>query len=164
MARQPALGQGLLIGEASRSHSDTPRAAEFLWTGDQPVAETFTWQHTTITTDIHTSAAFEPVIPRNERPQTNAFDRAATEIGIKLATFYIKQHICFISRYLAKTRPCLRLYTAGWCFVLRILVCLEVLCYMNIRCMWRPIFQNPRAQEQQFVKLWNSAVEPMVFF
>jgi hypothetical protein len=30
---------------ASRSHSDTPHSVGLLWTGDQPVAETCTWQH-----------------------------------------------------------------------------------------------------------------------
>ena len=34
--------QGLLIIEHSRSHSDTPHSVGFLWTGDRPVAETFT--------------------------------------------------------------------------------------------------------------------------
>jgi len=46
-------GQGLLIIEASRSHSDTPHSVGLLWTSDQPHAETSTWQNTTITTDRH---------------------------------------------------------------------------------------------------------------
>jgi hypothetical protein len=46
MARQPLRGQGLLIVEASRSHSDTPHSVE-------PVAETSTWLHTTLTRDRH---------------------------------------------------------------------------------------------------------------
>jgi hypothetical protein len=55
MALQPLGGLGLLIIEASRSHTlDTPHSVELLWTRDQPVAETSTWQHTTLTkTDIH---------------------------------------------------------------------------------------------------------------
>jgi hypothetical protein len=50
MARQPVVGQGLLIVEASRSHS-----VGLLWTSDQPDAETSTWQHTQHSqeTDIH---------------------------------------------------------------------------------------------------------------
>jgi len=32
----PLLGQGLLIVEASRSHSDTPHSVGILWTSDQP--------------------------------------------------------------------------------------------------------------------------------
>jgi hypothetical protein len=42
MARQPLVGQGLLIIEASRSLSDTPRFVGFLWPSDQPEAETYT--------------------------------------------------------------------------------------------------------------------------
>ena len=37
-------------GRASRSYSlDTPHSLGILWTSDQPVAETSTWQHTTLT-------------------------------------------------------------------------------------------------------------------
>jgi hypothetical protein len=32
---------------------DAPHSVESLWTSDQPVAETSTWQHTTLTTDKH---------------------------------------------------------------------------------------------------------------
>ena len=42
MTQQPIVGQGSLIVEASRSHSDTPHSVGFLWTGDQPDAETST--------------------------------------------------------------------------------------------------------------------------
>ena len=42
MAQQPLVGQGLLIIEASRSHSDTSHSVGLLWTSDQPVAETST--------------------------------------------------------------------------------------------------------------------------
>jgi hypothetical protein len=53
MAQHPLVGQGLLIIEASRSHSDTPHSVGLLWTSDQPDAETSTWQHTTLTRDRH---------------------------------------------------------------------------------------------------------------
>jgi len=39
MAQQPLVGQGLLIIEVSRSHSDTPHSVGLLWTSDQPDAE-----------------------------------------------------------------------------------------------------------------------------
>jgi len=42
MAQQALVGQGLLIIEASRSHSDTPQSVVLLWTNDQPDAETST--------------------------------------------------------------------------------------------------------------------------
>jgi hypothetical protein len=53
MARQPLGVLGNLIIEASRSHSDTPHSVGLLWTSDQPVAETSTWQHTTLKTNRH---------------------------------------------------------------------------------------------------------------
>ena len=53
LAKQPLVSQGLLIIDDSRSHPDTPQSVALLWTSDQPEAETSTWQHTTLTTDIH---------------------------------------------------------------------------------------------------------------
>jgi hypothetical protein len=45
VAQQPTEGQCLLIIEAARSHSDAPHSVVLLCTSDQPVAETFTSQH-----------------------------------------------------------------------------------------------------------------------
>ena len=42
MSQQPLVSQGLLIIEASLSHSDTPHSVGLLWTRDRPVAETST--------------------------------------------------------------------------------------------------------------------------
>jgi hypothetical protein len=53
MVRHPLMGQGLLIFEASLSHSDTPLSVGLLWTDDRSVTETSTRQHTTLTTDRH---------------------------------------------------------------------------------------------------------------
>jgi len=39
MQKQPQVGHGLLIIEASRSHSDTRHSIELLWASDQPDAE-----------------------------------------------------------------------------------------------------------------------------
>jgi len=41
-AQQPSVGQGLLIIEVSRSHSDTPHSVGLLWTSNQPEAGTST--------------------------------------------------------------------------------------------------------------------------
>jgi hypothetical protein len=41
------LGQGLLLVDVTRSHSDTPHSVVFLWNSDKSDAETSTWQHTT---------------------------------------------------------------------------------------------------------------------
>jgi hypothetical protein len=42
MGQHPLVGQGLLIFEASRSHSDTPHSLGLLWTSDQHDAYTST--------------------------------------------------------------------------------------------------------------------------
>jgi len=42
VAQQPLEGQGPLIIEASRSHSDTPHSVGILWTSDRLDAETCT--------------------------------------------------------------------------------------------------------------------------
>ena len=58
------VGQSFLITEDSRSHSDTQHSAGFLWTSDQPVAETSTWQLTTPTRNRH------PCSRRDSNPQS----------------------------------------------------------------------------------------------
>jgi len=42
MTQKPLVGQGLVIVDASRSHSDTPHSVGLLWTSYQPDAETST--------------------------------------------------------------------------------------------------------------------------
>ena len=54
MVQQPPVGQAILIIKASRSCSDTPHSVGLPWTSDQPVAETSTWQHTTLLRHIQT--------------------------------------------------------------------------------------------------------------
>ena len=44
---------GLRIVDVSRSHSGTPHSVGPLYMSDRPVAETSTWQHTTLKTDGH---------------------------------------------------------------------------------------------------------------
>jgi len=89
----PPVGQGLLILKVSTSHTnDAPQSAGLLWTSDQLVAETSTWQHATLKTDKHPCPPvwFEPTISAGERPQTYALDRAATGTGGRIyTTFYI---------------------------------------------------------------------------
>ena len=55
----PPHSRGFLI-----THNDAPHSIGFLWTSDQLVAETSTWQHTTLTTDKH------PCPWRDSNPQT----------------------------------------------------------------------------------------------
>ena len=85
MARQPLMGQGPSLSGSTITHRHTD-SVRLLWISDQPVAETFTWQHTTLTRDIHPPtplppAVFEPAISAGERRQTHALDSAATGIG-----------------------------------------------------------------------------------
>jgi hypothetical protein len=78
------VGQGLLIIEASPSHSDTPRSVWLLWTSDQPDAETSTWQHTTPQeTDIHAPGEIRT---HNPSKRATALDGAATGVGLKRNT------------------------------------------------------------------------------
>jgi len=65
------------------THNDAAHSVGLLRTSDQLVAETSTWQHTTITTDKHPCppVGFELKISAGERPQTYALDRVATGTG-----------------------------------------------------------------------------------
>jgi hypothetical protein len=72
MAQQPLPGQGLLIGEASRSHSDTLQDVDIFWTSDQPVAGRPLPDSTQLTLKRQLSmppAGFEPEILASKRPQ-----------------------------------------------------------------------------------------------
>ena len=85
MARQPLVGQGLLIIEALRSHSDSPQSVGLLWKNDQPVAETT--HNTHKRQNIHAPpVGFELTIPASEQPKTHALDRAATGTRTKYIT------------------------------------------------------------------------------
>jgi hypothetical protein len=66
------------IIETSRSLSGTT-LGRTLWTSDQLVADTSTWQLTTLTRDSHrmSPAGFELAVTASGRPQTHALDRAA---------------------------------------------------------------------------------------
>ena len=83
MVQQSPVGQGLLIIESTRSHSDTPQSVGLLWTSDQPDADTST--HITHNRQTYMPlAGIESVIPATERTQTRYLDRAATGISAKL--------------------------------------------------------------------------------
>jgi hypothetical protein len=53
----PPRSRGFLI-----TQNDVSQSVWLLWTNDQHVAETSTWQHTTNTTNIHVSVGFKPKI------------------------------------------------------------------------------------------------------
>jgi hypothetical protein len=48
------------------------QSAGVLWMSDQLVAQTSTWQHTTLTTDTQPPVEFEPTISAGKRPQSYA--------------------------------------------------------------------------------------------
>jgi hypothetical protein len=75
MAQQPLVGQGLLVIDASWSHSDTPHLVELLWTSDPHDAATLTWQHTTLKTD-------RPPCPGRIRTY-NSSKRAASDLRLR---------------------------------------------------------------------------------
>ena len=91
----PVAGFSLLIRGFLIIHNDAPQSVGLLWTSDQPVAETSTWQHTTLTTDEHPCppVGLEPTISSGERPMTYALDRADTGTGtvvqVELSNMYI---------------------------------------------------------------------------
>jgi hypothetical protein len=71
------VGQGLLIVEVSRSHSDKPHLVEILCKSDQPVAETSTSQLTTLTTDNYVPGGIRTSSPTKRA----AADHVITDIG-----------------------------------------------------------------------------------
>ena len=86
------------------THNDAPQSVGLLWTSDQLVAETSTWQHTTFTTDKTPMppVGFEPTIPADERPQTHTLDRGATGIGKTNFTrtkIHTRQYVSYVFRH-----------------------------------------------------------------
>jgi hypothetical protein len=65
----PPHSRGIYI-----THNDAPQSVGLLWTSDQLVAETSTWQHTTVTTNIYD--------PREIRTH-NLSRRAAVDLRLR---------------------------------------------------------------------------------
>jgi len=83
MAQQSIVRQGLII-DASRPPSDTSHSVGLLWTSDQPDAEKYTWEYTTLTqTDIHAPGGIRnhnirqqaDGEPRGHRDRSNLFTK-----------------------------------------------------------------------------------------
>jgi hypothetical protein len=74
IAQQPLVGLGLIIINASRSHSDTPHPVGLLWTSDQSDAETSTLQHRKLTRDRHPC----PLLDSNPHAQQPSGRRSTT--------------------------------------------------------------------------------------
>ena len=58
------------------THNDTSQSVGLLWKRHQPIAETSTWRHTTLTWDRSRcpQSRFEPTLPVSDWPQTLALD------------------------------------------------------------------------------------------
>jgi len=82
------------------THNDAPQSVGLLWTSDQFVAKTATWQHITNATDRH------PCPRRDLNPQSqqasgrrlNALDRAATGTGLLHYYYHQSFNILIIFR------------------------------------------------------------------
>ena len=85
MAQQPLGGQGLLIIEASRSHSDTPHSVGLLWASDQPEEDLhLTAQHSQ-ETDIHAQGGI---------PTRNPSKRAAADPRLRAGGHWDLLYLC----------------------------------------------------------------------
>jgi hypothetical protein len=81
------MRQGLRIVQVSRSHTHT-HSAGFLWATDQSVAETSTWQHTTLTIDINAPVDIRTRNPPSERQQTHTLARPL-KLASKILYHYV---------------------------------------------------------------------------
>ena len=101
MVQQPIVGQGLLVIETSRSHSDTPHWVGLLWTSDQPYAETSTWQHTTLTRDGHRT--HNPSKRTHSLESAAHWDRPSSGLLLrKQLSLYNDYLYCYLTRVNAK--------------------------------------------------------------
>ena len=74
----PVAGFSLLIRGFLITHKDAPQSVGLLWTSDQSVAETSTWQHTTLTTDKHPCPRWDSN-PQSQRTS----GRAAVDLRLR---------------------------------------------------------------------------------
>jgi len=87
MVRHLLVGHGLLIIEASRSHSDTPQSIRLIWTSDQPDTHNSTWQHSQ-EKHIHDASGI-----RTRNPSK----RAAADPCLRLRGCWNRRYVCILS-------------------------------------------------------------------
>jgi len=86
LARQPPSEPGPPYSRGLHiTPNDAPQSVGLLWTSDQPLAESSTWQHATLTTDIHA--------PRGIRTH-NLSKRAAKDLHLRARGHWDRQHFC----------------------------------------------------------------------
>jgi hypothetical protein len=79
---QPSADYGLLgSGGSLITHNDAPQSVGLLWTSDQLVAETSTWQHTTHTTDNRLNIHAPGGIRTHDRSRRAAVDLSLRPSG-----------------------------------------------------------------------------------
>jgi len=85
IATAPHWGRASSI---TRFLDHTPQSVGLLWKSDQLVAETYNWQHTTLTTDNHpcSPAGFQPTVSADERPQTYDIGQCFSTAGPRPGT------------------------------------------------------------------------------
>jgi hypothetical protein len=86
---------GWRLVEASRSHSDTPHH------NDQPVVETSTWKHITLTTNTHASAGMKTRNP-SKRAAANLRLRQRGLRDRRWSVYRIETCSCLALRYIIK--------------------------------------------------------------
>jgi len=86
--QQPLVGQGLLIIEASRLHSDTPHSFGLLWTSNSPsqIPLPENTQHSHRQPPMP-PAGFEPATQTSDGPQTHALYRPPWGLTHKIQTY-----------------------------------------------------------------------------
>ena len=93
------VGLGLLMIEVSRTHSDTPHSVGFLWTSDQLVAETSTWQH-------NTSKRQTSMPPAAWKPKYSTTNSTWAELGLNPGPDSERSEPCHSQWGLVKTKMC----------------------------------------------------------
>ena len=103
-ARQPPLGQNLLIHEVSRSHTTTHHSRQdfsgrVISSSQRPLPDNIQPSQQTSMPPVE----FEPTISAGERPQTYALDCAATGTGFTILQLCLTQNGAECSVSLKKT-------------------------------------------------------------
>jgi hypothetical protein len=84
VARQPSSH----LSFWDHTHLDTPHSVGLLWTSDQSDAKTSTWQHTTLTTDIHVPGGIRTRNPSKQAAAHPSFIARGHGHGLTIFTIH----------------------------------------------------------------------------
>jgi hypothetical protein len=104
----PPLSRGFLI-----THNDGPQSLGLLWTSDQLVAETSTWQHITHTTDKHLCPRWNS----NPRSKKASDRRPRPQLGPALEPFTLRNIKIQFSAHKIHTYSPLQMSIRQFCLV-----------------------------------------------